>query len=421
MPPSQAAAPPQAKAKVKPSARARPEPAAQPEAPEKPKPRPKPIRPKQFVWAYPEEPPPDGSATVPLRCAPAVDASGRIYLHVLGKLLALEEEGGRAKVCWEYVTGSHAPGAIGAAPDGTIRVHCRDGLLHCVSFEGKQVYMPADVGEPLGYAAPIADADGNTWISSFDGGLIKVDADGRRQKPGPYVRSRQKFNAAGIIHQGVLYIGSDNGCLFAVELAEQRGTNRWNHAAGQGVTGWYIHSSPAITEEGLLVVAACDERLYGFAPNGKLVWKTEVPGQMLGSPVIDQPGQIYVGVSQSKRGQQPRGLLLCLDGNSHKIRWQYEAAGPVESTPVIGNDNTVYFGDNAGMVHAVDRGGQAQWTAKVEAPVRSAGTILAPRRVAFGLDNETLVVLKCASDALAAGGWPKIGGSLGQCGLKASG
>ena len=87
----------------------------------------------------------------------------------------------------------------------------------------------------------------------------------------------------------------------------------------------------------------------------------------------------------------------------------------MESTPVIGDDGVIYFGDNEGVIHAVDLRGQAKWTAKVGSPVRSAGTILAPQRVAFGLDDETLVVLKCSSKGLA-GGWPKIGGTLGQCG-----
>ena len=184
-----------------------------------------------------------------------------------------------------------------------------------------------------------------------------------------------------------------------------------------GLTGWYIHCWPAVSEAGVLVVAGRDENLYGFADDGRQLWRTTVPGQLLGSPVIDPRGQIYVGVSQSKRNQKPRGVLLCMDGNSHKVRWEYEAAGPIESTPVIGDDEMIYFGDNTGVIHAVDLQGKPQWTAQVEAAVRSAGTIPAPGRVAFGLDNETLVVLKCSSQALAAKGWPKIGGTLGQCGL----
>jgi outer membrane protein assembly factor BamB len=142
-----------------------------------------------------------------------------------------------------------------------------------------------------------------------------------------------------------------------------------------------------------------------------------MPGQMLGSPVIDREGRVYVGVGQLQRGQAPRGMLICVDGNSHNICWQCTAAGPVESTPVIGDDHLVYFGDDTGLVHAVDCSGNVQWTAQLESPVRSAGTILAPGRLAFGLDNETLAVLRCSSGGLAEGGWPKILRNLGQNGL----
>ena len=394
--------------------------AASPQAsapkPPEPKPRPKPIRPKQFAWAFPSVPPPDGGA-VPLRNAPAVDEKGRIFIHRNGRLFALEDQGEAPKTCWEYVTGSRAPGPVAVAPDGTLRLHCSDGLLHCLSFEGKQIYPPAGVGEPLGYAAPVADADGNTWVSAFGGGLTKVDADGRAQKPGRYFRSRQKFDAAGVIHQGVLYVGSEDGYMFAVELGEASGTNRFDHAAEHGYAGWYIHSSPVLTADGVLVVAGRDEHLYGFATEGQELFKTKMPGQMLASPVVDRHGQIYVGLTQSRRGQQPGGVLVCIDGNSHKIRWEYPAAAAVESTPVIGEDDAIYFGDNAGVIHAVDFHAQAKWTAEAGSPVRSAGTILAPERVAFGLDDETLMVLKCSSKGLAEAGWPKIGKTLGQCGL----
>lgn len=376
-----------------------------------------PVRPRQFVWAFPDGPPPERTAATPLRNAPAVDPTGRIFLHARGKLVALEPQQERPRIVWEYVTNSHVPGPVVVAPDGSLRLHCSDGLLHCVTSEGKQVYPPAGVGEPLGYAAPLADSQGNTWISAYDGGLIKVDARGKAGGRRNYFRSRQKLNAPGVVRQGVLYVGSEDGCLFAIRLDETKGESLWNHADREGCTGWYIHSAAAITDDGVLVVASCDECLYGFRPDGHRAWRTLMPGQLLGSPVIDRQGQLYVGVSQSKRGQPARGRLVCADGNSHKIRWEYEAAGPVESTPVIGDDDIVYFGDNAGVVHAVDFQGRPQWTAQLESPVRSAGVILAPQRAAFGLDNETLVVLSCSSGGLAGRGWPKIRRDLGQCGM----
>jgi len=319
-------------------------------------------------------------------------------------------------VCWEYVTGSRSPGPPVMAPDGSLRLHCSDGSLHCVSCEGRQIYAPMTIGEPLGWAAPIADADGNTWISGYEGGLLKVDADGRLQSS-PYFRSRQKLNSGGVLHDGVLYIGSEDGYVFAIEMGQNKGRNLWDHGAGQGVTGWYIHCWPAMTEDGTLVVAGRDEHLYGFTAEGKQAWASPMPGQLLASPVIDRLGQIYLGISLSRRGEEPRGMLVCIDGNSHKPRWEYEAAGPVESTPAIGDDDLIYFGDNTGTIHAVDFEGKPQWTARVETAVRSAATIVGSGRVAFGLDNETLVVLKCDAQGLAEEGWPKIGKTVGQCGL----
>ena len=126
--------------------------------------------------------------------------------------------------------------------------------------------------------------------------------------------------------------------------------------------------------------------------------------------MIAPEGHIYVGVSRAPRGQRPSGRLVSIDGNSHKIRWEYAAEGPVESTPVIGDDGLVYFGDNGGAIHALDASGGVKWKANVEAAVRSAGAILRPRRLAFGLDNGTLVALECPSGGLAPAGWPKLGG-----------
>jgi outer membrane protein assembly factor BamB len=352
-----------------------------------------------------------------MRNAPAVDSAGHVILQVGERLLALEQREDRPKVLWEYVIGSRAPGPVVLLPDDSIRLHCCDGCLHGISSSGAQQWPPAPVGQPMAYAAPTVDDEGNTYVSSFEGGLVRVDAEGRVKPAGPYFRSRQTFNSCGILRGGVLYIGSEEGCVSAIQLGAERGTNLWNHSAGQGATGWYLHSSPAMMDDGVLVVAGSEEHLYGFAPDGRAIWKTALPGQAVGSPVVDRQGHVYVGVSRSPRAERPRGALVCVDANGHQIRWKYEAAGPVESTPAIGDDDTIYFGDDAGTIHAVDFAGRMRWTAQFEAPVRSAGTILAPGRLAFGLDNGTLVVLKCSSAALAAAGWPKLRRTAAQSGL----
>jgi outer membrane protein assembly factor BamB len=375
--------------------------------------RPAVVRPQQFLWAFPQEPPFEDEA-LPMRNAPAVDALGRIFLATQGRLSALVEEEGKAKVIWDYMIGSHVPGRIVAASDGSVRAHAADGLLHAVTPEGKQAFPPVQVGEPLGWAAPVVDPEGNTWISAYDGGLIRVNAQGRMAAQ-RYFRSRRKFDSAAVIAGGVLYVGSEEGYLFALDVTGDRGRNLWNHAVDQGFTGGFVNSSPAVTADGAIVVASRDEMLFSFSPSGGTLWSVRLPGQMLGSPVIDAGGHVYVGVSQAQRGQEPHGMLVCVDGNSHQIRWQYTANAAVESTPVAGDDGVIYFGDNAGTIHAVDDGGTARWTARVESAVRSAGTILAPGRLAFGLDDDTLVVLACSSQGLAKG-WPKLGRTAAQTG-----
>lgn len=313
--------------------------------------------------------------------------------------------------------GTHVPGPVVVAPDGTIRIHAADGLLHCVNSAGKQHWTPADVGEPLGWAAPVLDARGNSYICAYDGGLIRVDGEG---KPGRrrFFPSRRKFDSTGVVLENVLIIGSEDGYVFALSLDEDRGRNLWDHSQEFGYAGGFINSAPAVSEDGgIIVVAARDENLYGFAPNGAKAWNVKLPGQFLGSPVIGSDGHILIGVTQSPRGQQAKGILVCVDGNSHRIRWEYRADDAIESTPAIGDDGLVYFGDNSGTIHAIDSSGQSQWKAKVESPVRSAATILAPNQVAFGLDNDTIVVLKCSSKTLALTGWPKLGRNIAQSGL----
>ena len=116
--------------------------------------------------------------------------------------------------------------------------------------------------------------------------------------------------------------------------------NLWNHAGGQGCTGWY---HPLLARGRRKTASssrpAATNTSTASPPTAGRYGKRQMPGQMLGSPVLDREGHVYVGVGQLQRGQQPRGMLVCVDGNSHKIRWQYPAAGPVESTPVIGDDD----------------------------------------------------------------------------------
>ena len=70
-----------------------------------------------------------------------------------------------------------------------------------------------------------------------------------------------------------------------------------------------------------------------------------------------------------------------------RVMWSYPTEHPVESTPVMGGDGVIYFGDNGGTVHAVSAEGQPLWTEALGVPIRSPATFLRDQRLVFGLEN----------------------------------
>lgn len=344
----------------------------------------------------------------------AVDGNRQMLVTMGKRLIALTEHEEGPRELWDYATRGHIPGSPIVGRDGLIRIHSSDGHLHCVKPDGQGAFPPVKVGEPLGYASPLVDDDNHTLICTYSGGLLKIDSRGGRPTQ-PHFRSRQKFDSTGVIHQGVLYVGAEDAFVYAIRLAGSRGKQEWNHDKDFGKTDWFINSAIAFCD-GLFIVAGRDEHLHAFDDRGQLVWKLHLRGQMLGSPVVDERGNIYVGVSLERRGEPIVSQLFCVASQSHAVRWQYAVDGAIESTPVIGDDGVIYFGDNDGMIHAVNADGQRQWRTQVGSPVRSPGTISPAKRVIFGTDRGDLVALATSSTGLARG-WPKFLGTLGQSGL----
>ncbi|MBI5757303.1 MAG: PQQ-binding-like beta-propeller repeat protein [Planctomycetales bacterium] len=340
-----------------------------------------------------------------LRNCPISDGQGRLVAALQDVVVYLAEEGTGVRVVWEYPTGGFISGSPAAAADGTLRVHSNDGRLHGLSPDGQPLWPPVDVGESLNWSSPLVDSEGTTWLCGYSGGLIKVDASGKKS-PKPYFRSPNKFDCAGVLHGGMLVVGSEDQFVHAINLRGVLGSEVWDQGANHGRTNWFINSAIALASGPTFVVASRDEHLYGFSPDGSEVWKTKVPGQVLGSPVVDADDRVFIGVCRGDRGSTPQGALACFDIRRRQWLWEAPAQGPVESTPVVGSDGTVYVGDNAGFVQAVSASGKLLWQVCVGQPVRSAGTIVSSGHVVFGDDAGRLFALQCDSTGLA-GGWPK--------------
>lgn len=363
----------------------------------------------RIAWSFPPRAA-RGTTRRPLIGGAIVDRRGRLLACLQDRLVALSAEGAGL---WSYITGGHIPGSPALGPDGLTRVHSADGFLHVVDPDGARVGPPVEVGPPLGRAAPVVDADGTTWICAATGGLLRIDADGRSGRPRLFYDPGCQLNSTPLIRGGVLYVGGEDDNLHAIPLGEPRGRNSWDDASGRGRTGWYINAAPAPAPGPLVVVPSFDEHLYAFRPDGTIAWSARLPGPARGSCVVGRDGRIYLGCGRSRGRGTEAGALLVVDSETAAVVALAATDEPVESTPVLGDDDVIYFGDNAGFVHAVDVSGRALWRADVGSPARAAGVIAAPGVVVFGLDDGTLAAVRCSSQGPARGGWPQSVGGLG--------
>lgn len=376
---------------------------------------PPPQRPSRIAWRFRPEPGRDPS--VALRNCAAVDDQGRV-IAALGKhLFALVPLSSGCEVAWKFSAADLIPGSPVIGEDGVVFAHSSDGLLHALDRSGLPIRVPTKIGPALGWATPLIDGANCVWTSAATGGVTRVDSSGQTT-PRPFLRSPSRFDCTGVLHQDVLYIGSEDQFLHAIDLHGDRGRELWSQRDKVGLTGWYINSAMALADGPHVIAVSCDDCLYAFGLEGTVAWSVSLNGRAFGSPVIAPDGTIIVGLStRSGDTDDLSGRLVGIQSKTGHLAWSVEFDAPLESTPVVGDSGEVYVGDNSGKIHAVSLQGHRIWSESVDAAVRSAGTILPTGQVLFGLDDGSLVAVRCDSRQLGAG-WPKLlGTAANRCPL----
>ncbi len=165
-----------------------------------------------------------------------------------------------------------------------------------------------------------------------------------------------RIASSPVVANGVVYIGSSDGSLYAMNAAT--GKEVWRFK-----TGGAVNSTPCISE-GTLYVLSADGLCYALdAATGKLRWRFETGGEKvydtwdyyLSSPVVHN-GAVYFGSGD--------GRCYALDAASGAKRWAFETSGVVHASPAIADD-TVYIGSYDGNFYALDAAtGQQRWRFK---------------------------------------------------------
>ena len=233
------------------------------------------------------------------------------------------------------------------------------------------------------------------FVPTHDNRLYAIDFDGVQVWSAPFEADGRLIG--GVVFQadpgaaaeadapaGVVYFGSDDGSVYALET--DAGIRRWFFETDDGV--W---STPALFE-GVLYVTSLDGTMYALdADDGSLLWTIETESGIASTPLINEAERlVYFGGFDSK--------LHAIDIDTQRERWAIEADNWFWTTPLLA-DGVLYAGALDNKVYAVDAAtGEAVWPEPFETdgPVRAAPLIVAGVLIVanrdgnvYGIDPET--------------------------------
>jgi len=178
------------------------------------------------------------------------------------------------------------------------------------------------------------------------------------------------------VHQGTVYVGAYDHNLYA--LNAENGEFLWKYATDGGIA-----SSPYVYE-GIVFVGSADRVLYAVdARTGRIRWTCPTKGKVWSSP---QAAFHHVFFGSDDRN------LYAVNVEAGRIAWKFKADGRVRSSPQIGEE-AIYVGCEAGLVYAIDTGGDVRWRFRARRGVTSSPAVTdemtyvgSQDRYVYGLD-----------------------------------
>ncbi len=138
-----------------------------------------------------------------------------------------------------------------------------------------------------------------------------------------------------------------------------------------------IQSSAAIAPDGTIYIGNFPGGLYALRDPGEgelleMAWRFHPAGasSFHGTPALGPDGTVYLGFSTGGATPEARGTLYAIrgpsSGDAAVAAWSVDLGpGRQTSSPILGDDGTIYVTSGAGRLFAIAPDGAVRWTAKV--------------------------------------------------------
>jgi outer membrane protein assembly factor BamB len=297
---------------------------------------------------------------------PLVTATGVAFTTLAGAIIRLNRTSGLVE--WRAVTGKPAPLVWGfegtdfysSSPvlvDGVLVAGGADGAVYGLDWDSGAVRWSTMTGGRV-RSSPAA-ADSTVYIGSFDGKLYALDVKtgsarwtfasrGTALNSADFGYDRRSIQSSPVIRDSIVYIGSRDGHLYAID--RETGREVWKYAHDE--TSWVI-ATPA-TRDSLVIDGSSDAHFVHAlrVADGSEVWRQKTYHSVWGSPLI--AGDVVV-VPEGAYDGLGHGLLRSFDLATGTERSRIVLGGPVLSTPAIAGD-LVVVGSDDGAVYGIGLG-----------------------------------------------------------------
>jgi len=221
-------------------------------------------------------------------------------------------------------------------------------LLWDVPTQGR-VLAPARLyKDVLYFGSSVIVGQGSSLPATVGGAVYAISAETGDWKYFEYSpESSHGFSTTPFVTDDTVYIGSNDGCLYALEKIDYLGEGnehfglKWKFA-----TGAPIKSSP-VYDAGIIYFGSDDGNVYALLDgktSGTLVWKFSTGAPVRSEPRVEN-GIVFIGSSN--------GILYALK-DGLKL-WEVKTRGKIQSQPTIDSGNQkIYVGSTDAHLYEID-------------------------------------------------------------------